>query len=176
MEIFKEMTPNSIRLSYKGVVTFEIIDSVLNIISDRLDIIEENLVTRKKVYCILMESLQNLCNHIDYQENKFPYDSNCILLAVENDQGSYSINTGNFIPVKKVEELKNWIDKINNSSAEELKVLYNNVLTNNSYSTKGGGGLGFLDIARKSNNKLKYNFETIDESNCFFTLKITIKR
>lgn len=176
LEMYKKMIPNSLKLSYKGVVTFEIIDAVLSIISGRLDIIEKDITTRKKVYGILMESLQNLCNHTETPVNNFSYDVTSILLTIENDSEKYFIKTGNFIPIAKVSELKKWIDKINSSSSSELRNLYNNILTNNKYSSKGGGGLGFLDIARKCSGKLKYNFEPVDDYNSFFTLNIQIKR
>ena len=41
-------------------------------------------------------------------------------------------------------------------------------------SAKGGGGLGMIDISRKSGQKLDYNFMSVDESCSFFTLNIKI--
>ena len=37
---------------------------------------------------------------------------------------------------------------------------------------KGGGGLGMIDIARKSGQKLNYHFTEIDETFSFFNLNI----
>lgn len=170
------MVANSLQLSYKGTVTFELVDSILHIISCRLDVIEENISIRKKVYGILMETLQNLCNHIENHNGSKDYDFACAILTVEMENDTYSITTGNFIVNSKVQELKNWLDEINDCSAAELKQLYNKVLTNSNYSSKGGGGLGFIDIARKSSNRLNYEFAQIDARNSFFTLNIRIKR
>ena len=41
-------------------------------------------------------------------------------------------------------------------------------------SEKGGGGLGMIDIARKSGQKLDYEFLPIDDVFAFFTLTIKI--
>ena len=41
---------------------------------------------------------------------------------------------------------------------------------------KGGAGLGFIDIARKTGNPLEYHFERIDKNNSFFLFKTTMSR
>lgn len=177
-EIYKNMFPNSIKLSYKGTVTFQLIDSLLQIISSRLDVIENNINIRKKVYGVLMECLQNLSLHIEGLEKQKSdeYDSSCALLTIENDLEGYIISTGNFIPKQKVPALERRLVQINNSSLDELKALYNRILTNNTYNEKGGGGLGFVDIARKSNGKLNYTFYNIDNNYSFFHLEVRIKK
>jgi hypothetical protein len=43
-------------------------------------------------------------------------------------------------------------------------------------SEKGGAGLGFIDIARKTGRKLDFHFLSIDEENSFFILTSTISR
>jgi hypothetical protein len=43
-------------------------------------------------------------------------------------------------------------------------------------SAKGGGGLGFIDIAKKSGQKLEYNIEKVDDTYAFFTLIVKIKQ
>ena len=59
-------------------------------------------------------------------------------------------------------------------SKEELKDEYKNILNNQKMSTKGGGGLGLVDIARKTGNKLGYMFHNFDEKYYFFSLDISI--
>jgi hypothetical protein len=48
------------------------------------------------------------------------------------------------------------------------------VLNNGEMSLKGGGGLGMIDIARKTGEKLEYNFLEIDNKVSFFTLNIKV--
>lgn len=172
------MFPNSIKLSYKGTVTFKLIDSILQIISSRLDVIEHDVGIRRKVYSVLMECLQNLSSHIEEMEgSSMPeYDSSCALLTIENSDDQYLISTGNFIPNNKIPPLQTWLEEINKSSVGQLKQLYNQILTNNTFNEKGGGGLGFIDIARKANEKLNYTFEKVDDQYSFFYLKVNIKK
>jgi hypothetical protein len=41
-------------------------------------------------------------------------------------------------------------------------------------SAKGGGGLGLVDIARKSGNKLEYEFFNYNDNYYFFDLTIRV--
>ena len=43
-------------------------------------------------------------------------------------------------------------------------------------SAKGGAGLGFIDIARKSGNKLEYFFKEINSYSSFFILTTKVSR
>ncbi len=64
--------------------------------------------------------------------------------------------------------------RINNSTHEEITELYKFILNHQRISSKGGGGLGLVDIARKTGNKLEYVFKEYDEHNSFFCLNILV--
>ena len=81
---------------------------------------------------------------------------------------------GNFVDNKKVPYLKDKIDKINSLSEDELKEMYKFILNHQKLSAKGGGGLGLLDMARKTGNKLQYYFYDFDDDNKFFNLDVYI--
>ncbi len=173
------MQDNNIMLSFKGEVTFDLVKSVLDIIEGRLDQIEENAKTKKKVFNVLVECLQNLCHHIEVSdvdpalEN---FSGKTALLMIWTDNDAYRVATGNYIPVEGVKKLENWLKKINDNSKEELRVLYKEILNNDTFTSKGGGGLGFIDIARKSGQKLDYSFKPVDEKHSFFSFQINIPK
>jgi hypothetical protein len=177
LALYERMHENNIMLTFKGEVTVDLVNSVLKIIEDRLDRIEEDRKTRKKVYNVLVECLQNLCNHIDSTDFEVTgYDSKTALLIIETDMTGYSVVTGNYVPIEKVEGLKLRIDEINSISKDELRELYKRTLNNGQFSEKGGGGLGFIDIARKSGQKLKYKFQKVNQEIEFFSLQIDIPK
>ena len=59
-------------------------------------------------------------------------------------------------------------------NADELKLFYKETLNNGTMNIKRGGGLGLIDIARKSGEKLQYNIREINDSFSFFTLTVKI--
>ena len=66
------------------------------------------------------------------------------------------------------------IDEVNAMSSEELKSKYRETLDHGQVSAKGGAGLGIIDIARKSGNKLEYDFKQVNEKYCFFSLSVKV--
>jgi hypothetical protein len=72
--------------------------------------------------------------------------------------------------------LRNWLDQINAVSKDELRELYKKILNNEQFSEKGGGGLGFIDIARKSGQKLNYSFKAVNDNVSFFSFQINIPK
>ena len=73
-----------------------------------------------------------------------------------------------------LKELEEKIKKINQSSCEEIRELYKFILNHQKISEKGGGGLGLVDIARKTGNKLIYTFKEYNDKYSFFYLDILV--
>ena len=174
--LYETMHDNNIMLSFKGEVTFDLVNSVLKIIEDRLNRTEEDLKTKKKVYNVLVECLQNLCHHIEESATEESYNNKTAILMIYLNDTTYNVLTGNYISNKNVEHLKSWLDQINSVSKEELRELYKKILNNEQFSEKGGGGLGFIDIARKSGQKLNYNFNPVNDKISFFSFQINIPK
>ncbi|GAI75604.1 unnamed protein product, partial [marine sediment metagenome] len=105
---------------------------------------------------------------------KDEYDIKFGILVISKENSTYKISTGNFIRSEKIKYLKDKIDKINSLSKEELKDMYKFILNHQKLSAKGGGGLGLVDIARKTGNKLNYMFQSFNNEFYFYTLDIFI--
>ena len=58
----------------------------------------------------------------------------------------------------------------------QLTKLYKQQIREGRLSPKGGAGLGFIDIARKTGQKLIYSFLRVDDENSFFVLTSTVPR
>jgi len=130
---------------------------------------------KRKVYNILVEALQNLYHHMDADE-KESNEHNTVIFMIGKDQNAYSIFTGNYIKNENADKLRAKLEKINSLDPEELKAYYKEVLNNGMMSEKGGGGLGMIDIARKSGQKLDFDFQKVDDEFSFYSLNINIAK
>ena len=166
--------------SHEGAITSEIITDFLSNVEDSLSNAGENPKKIRKVYNILVEALQNLYHHqaippasfikeMGLDNSKYSF---CTI--VKGDNGTYKVTTGNFVRNLTAKSLKERIEQLNSLSQEELKSLYKIVLDNDEFSEKGGGGLGFIEMARKSGNKFGYEFEPYDDKYKFFVLEILV--
>ena len=175
-DLYHRMESNKVVLSFKGDVTSELMASILQIIEQRMDDRNEAPRLRKKVYNVLVECLQNLYHHIDEipsSQAKKGTDRSAIFMISLNPDG-YSITTGNYILSDRQDSFKESLERINSLSKEELKDLYKEVLNSDGRSNKGGGGLGMIDIARKTGKKLNYEFAPLNEEYSFFSLNINV--
>ena len=175
-EYYSRLKGGDVLMAFKGNISSELISNVLEVVEARMDEYNESSKIRKKVYNVLVESLENLYHHIETLPESMheEFDSRFGILVVSRIENQYRISTGNFIGHDKVEVLRTKIDKVNSMGREELKDMYKFILNHQRLSDKGGGGLGLVDIARKTGNDMEYTFEKYDENYYFFNLDVYI--
>jgi hypothetical protein len=172
-----DQTNGDIVLKYKGNIDSDVINHVLDTVEGKMVEANEQAKLRKKVYNVLVESLQNLYHHVDPVPEDFEDQSSerYGLLIVRKIDGGYKIITGNFVNTEHIEKLEEKIKRINRSSHEEIKELYKFILNHQKISQKGGGGLGLVDIARKTGNPLDYSFQKYNDKHSFFYMNILVQ-
>lgn len=171
--IHKLMLDKNLMLVYEGEFTQEITKSVLAMAERNMESIGEESGIKRKVFNVMVECLQNICKHSD--ATKQPEEKGAIFMIGKENE-SYEIHSGNYIHAVSVDGLKEKLEKINSLDKEGLKSLYKDLISNGQISDKGGAGLGFVDIARKSGQKLEFTFEPVNESLSFFAFKTKIAR
>jgi hypothetical protein len=141
----------------------------------KMESYEEKPKVKKKVFNVLVECLQNLYHHIDKDaENEVSAQDNSALLMISKSVNDYKIMTGNYMETAHVEGLKEKLELVNSMNKLELKTYYKEVLSNGARSDKGTAGLGMIDIARKSGQKLEFDFETVENGLTFFSLTVKV--
>ncbi len=180
-DFYNKMERNKIMLSFKGDITSELLTSILQIMESKLDNLQEEPKLKRKVYNVLVECLQNLYHHMDeiaiaQADEESPKITRTAIFMIGKQGEFYTIITGNYILNSNITKFQAKLDKINNMDKEELKEYYKEVLAEGGFSEKGGGGLGMIDIARKSGHKLDYSFMNIDTDFSFFNLTIKINQ
>lgn len=179
--LYEKVKKGNLVAAHEGVISSELITEFLAKVEDSLLQVGENVKKIRKIYNILVEALQNLFHHQEIPPEDFlkgqkmnPQDTYTFCTMVKEDNGLYKVTTGNFVRKDKTEKLKGKMEQLNSLSPDELKELYKVILNNNEFSEKGGGGLGFIEMARKSGNKFVYNFVNYNDKFNFFVLEVLI--
>ncbi len=163
--------------SYRGTVDSDVVGKILEDTENKLLEKEKNRKIRKRCYNVLVEAIQNLYHHAECVpsaiEKKFGKNF-AVFAFTSPDQDTYKVSLGNYIKAFSIRRLKERMDQINHLSKDELKILYKLILNNDEFSEKGGGGLGIIDMARRTGNKLEYGFHKYNEEYYFFSLEIVI--
>jgi len=160
---------------YKGSFTFGTINTHLKELKNELNVHVPDIKIRKRMYNILVECFENINKHA----HKFPnLDANVgpygfIMITVFDDH-TFQVVLGNFIlNTESLGHLQR-LEKVNTLELPELKKYYNSIIGNTEISERGGAGLGLVDMAIKSENKLKYGLFQYDDEKSLFTLNITL--
>ena len=155
---------------YRGEFTQSLSHQILSLAEKNIDKDHISSKIKKRVFHIMVESIQSISRHQDE-----PYKpEETAIFGIQKKSEHYYITTGNVIENAKTESLCGKLDKINNLDQEELDAFYREVLSNGQLSSKGGAGLGLIEMARKSGNKLKYALEKISDLMSYFYLHSSI--
>ena len=175
-DFYKSMKSYEIRLVYEGKVTHQITKAFIALAEAQMEENEETLKVQRTVFHVMVESLQNISRHADeYAEEESLYSGKGIFM-VSNTLEAYCVTTGNAITNEKIRDLSELLEQVNKLDKDELKNMYMKQMKEGRISTKGGAGLGFIDIRRKTGEKLDYHFLPISETVSFFLLTTLIPR
>jgi hypothetical protein len=158
-------------IEYNGKISFEVIGLLLNLLSQKMELLGERVNTHKRIITIMVEILENICKYFEtypeYSEiiEKYPQK-----FTLEHNSGKYKIKACNPVHNMHISKIKEKIDVINELGPEELKLLYRKIIANGQFSKVGGAGLGLIEIAKACNNRIDYDFEQIDSLYTYFTI------
>ncbi|MCJ7448344.1 MAG: SiaB family protein kinase [Bacteroidales bacterium] len=154
---------------YRGVVTRDNSIPLLMLLEKEMENSEFGFVGRKRLFMFVLESLQNVSRHSDNNLH-----ANMSLVVYSKLNRGYTVTTGNVISSSNIDDLKRRLDEINNLETEEIRSVYRHMLSTSEFSSKGGAGLGLIEMAKKTGNKLDYDFVNLDNDNYYFILSKTV--
>lgn len=158
---------------YNGQLTFEIIEEILQESKRKLDALMLELVVKKRVYAVLVECLENTYKHNDSKSRTNPKHEEVELILLKQNK-DFVVKVSNYVSTQNLSVLTNRIDKVNSLEYNELNALYRESISKARISEKGGAGLGIIEIARNSRQKIFYEILRENSSAIHFSLKINI--
>ncbi|MBS3770401.1 MAG: SiaB family protein kinase [Bacteroidales bacterium] len=175
-DFYRSMKAHEITLVYEGEITHQITKAFTSLTESNMAKEDESDTVQKKVFHVMVECLQNISKHADtFGSDDYLFAGRGIFMVSKGNE-DYHVTTGNVIENRKIDELTDMLEEINTLDKEGLKQLYKKQMREGRLSDKGGAGLGFIDIVRKTGNKLEYHFLPIDETNSFFLLSSSVSR
>lgn len=166
----------SIMLVYEGEINQSITKAFSTMTESGFDDDADSSRTQKRVYHVMIECLQNVGKHADSELTGEPEIPGRGIFMISNNEDQYSVTTGNIVGNDKIDMIKGMLDKFNSLTPEEIKAEYKKMIKESRLSEKAGAGLGFIDIVKKTGNKIEYYFDQVNDKTSFFIQKSIINR
>ncbi len=156
---FDKFKNDHFSLAYMGEFDDELTESLMRTNETS---IQEPKKFKKRLSFLIAECFQNIIRHEDKPEIVTQTNNKPKIFLLRNVGNSHYISSTNLVANIKKENLEDKLKTINILSKEDLKSIYMDALSNNEISEKGGGGLGLIEMARKSESPLEFAFEFVN--------------
>jgi len=162
-------------IDYSGNIHYETIGELIHQFKHHVHILGVHIGTYKKVLLVMIETLENIMKYREYPSNVNENEGDFKpLFAVTKEGDRYFVSSANTLERKNIPALEWKLTYLNTLSPQGIKEYYKETITNGQFSKQGGAGLGLIEMAKISGNKIDYHFKPLNEMYATFHLKITI--
>lgn len=167
-DFYSKLKDDSFSLIYMGEFDDDLTSHLMRIQETSSD---ERRGIKKRVSYLIAECFQNVIRHSD-DEIDAQADYTQKMFIMRQMSGVHYLGSTNPVEASQIESLTDSLESLKNISEEELRERYLAALGNNLLSEKGGGGLGLIEMARKTKKPPEYDFVPINNqfSNFFFQI------
>ena len=154
---------------YRGVITKENSIPLLTLLEKEMETSEFGFLGRKRLFMFVLESLQNVSRHTSGEQF-----ADMSLVVYSKTKKGYTVSTGNVVTNEASHLLREKLEQINVLDSKEIREVYRQMLSVSEFSDKGGAGLGLLEMAKTTGNKLDFDFISLDDAYSYFVLSKTV--
>jgi len=171
-DFYKLLENDNISFSYRGSFSNNILTMATQLFKENLE--EEHSKLKNKLSFLMIESFQNISRYSE-KESNIDLDETSEFFLTRNVGDTFYIISANLIDNDKIDMVREKLERVNTLEKTELNALYREVLTNKQISEKGGAGLGFIEMVRKTKGKLPFDFVKVDDKQSMFFMQIELK-
>ena len=168
--ISKKMSDEGVLLLFKGDFNSDTANNMVSMLSQNLSDFQVDQ-KQKRVFHVGVEMIQNISRHGFKRDG---ITEGLFVMATKGDK--MIISSVNYIAADQIDELKNHLDKINNSDSEELRRWYKEKLRDSVKNDNSMAGIGLIDIGKWLDEDIEYDFtEHKDYFECEIEVKLSLK-
>jgi len=174
-DLKQTVNKHGVLISFAGPFSHGIIEELGQAVTKYLENQALPKATLMDVFSVFIEQAQNVRNYalLREAEGDNTLDFNNGIVTIGRSGPHHVVCSGNFIKKRDAEKLTVKLAQLHNLDKNELKTLYKKQLRQERQPEQGGG-LGLIDMSRKSALPLEYEVRELNETYCFFSLYATI--
>lgn len=159
-------------IRFEGRISHEMVVWLTQTCSQQVLNVGKDPGVAKRVFTIVSELLDNCYRHANLGLE--PLWDRQVVFIMRIERTVVEIGVSNAVLNKQIAQLAARMDELNSASAVQHRLMYMKQLRYGAISDKGGAGLGLIEVAKKSQSKLDYNFIPANQDLSIFKLCVTI--
>jgi len=164
-------------IRFEGHLDSEQVDRLLVSLEDKLQGLDLQLISKKRIYSASVECLDNIFKHANVEEiSQELYEQYLSFYRLSEKEQIYRLEVANVIQNAEVQSIREKLDQLNDLDREGINQLFKDTISQtDGLSDKGGAGLGLIVLAKTTRQPIRYHFKPIGEGYSYFTLIIYIE-
>ena len=170
------MAEEGIVFSFSGMISQSLTSFMVETAKSQFDEKGEDSSMTRNMFLIAVEQLQNIMSYSKEKniEDGSRYTSpGVMVIGYSDDKKKYYVNSSNEIVDSDKVKVAKKIDHINSLERDKLRKYLREKLRSAEDTHERGAGVGFIEMAKRSSEKLEYDFERIEDK-LYFHIKTYI--
>ena len=163
---------NIIFLTYGGTFTQSLIAGMTGVLEKEVEEAELSMKISNNIFVVFIELAQNVMNYSKKVKSQNILDPKGLIFVGKKEE-NYFVCSQNIISKEDRERIEPRLKSIQNATDEAIKKLYKEVRRSGKESHEKGGGLGLLEIAKKS-QQIEYHFQDLQNDKFYYKICVTI--
>jgi hypothetical protein len=173
--LLKDLSHDDLIFAYTGSVSDSITHKIIELTQYNIDSAGNFVKLKNKISFLMAECYQNVARHGKYTQEEDNLYEHYGAFYVRSVGEVFNIASANTINRSSIASIKEKLDKVNSLSSDELRLLQKEVLAKGKLSERGGAGLGIIEMARRTGQKISYDFEPLSDNISLFFIQLTIQ-
>ena len=177
-DLRQRLDANHVMFAYSGYMTEEVRLAFGQILKQKLNQEDASTTTIRSVFAVFVEQMQNV---IRYSTEKMAQvqspsaeELRYGIIAIFKQAEDYALLSGNLVHSSDVGRISERLAEIQKMDRNQLKTLYKEKLREGPDEHSKGAGIGFIEIARRANKPIEFDFVEVADKTSFFVLKASI--
>lgn len=177
-DLYRNLKDEGVIFCFCGPATQAVVEGIGETLRQRMELEGAGTSLINRVFSVFIEQIHNI---LHYSGEKIPEDRTADdelrfgIVLIGTRGNSYYVRCGNFVSNRHVRALSEHLERLQGMDKDQLKTLYKERRRSAGPSNDSkGAGLGFIEMARKASEPLKFDFTAVDAGRSFFSITTII--
>lgn len=170
------MQKSGIIFSFSGIVSQSILVGIVETVKNELKSHGTDESVVNSIFLIVIEQMQNIMSYAsdkkELSKNRFA-SAGITVIGYDEQLEKYFVASSNKILPTDKDKVTQKLEKINSLDSKEQRKYLREMLRSGKDTHDRGAGVGFIEMAKRSSEKLQYKFSSLHDHE-YFEIKVYV--